>query len=79
MRIVRLDYGKIEAILFVDEDRASRVLLEEASFEQAIEHLKKELAVAKVEQTKRAREEMEERILTAEGEGREDKVEFWRS
>jgi hypothetical protein len=79
MRIDRLDYGKIEAILFVDENRASRVLLEEASFEQAIEHLKKELAAAKAEQKKKAREEMEGRGLTVEGESMEDKDGFWRS
>jgi len=79
MRIDRLGDEKIEAILFVDADRANRVLLEEVAFEQAIEHLKKELAAAKVKQERRAGEEMEKRGLTVEGESMEDKDGFWRS
>jgi ribosomal protein S21 len=66
-------------MLYVDEDRASRVSLEETAFEQAIERLKRELEAARVDRERTIREEMENTDLREEGESVEAKSGFWRT
>lgn len=77
VRIDRFDDGRIEAILFVDDERGSRILgTGEMGFEDAIGELKREVAAVKEERERRARAVGEEGLLE---ERPEDEEGFWRS